>query len=227
MQRVDSKKRATLFQGIASGDQYGGPTRMAQILYESMEAKQRLDLKDVTSRYLDWWKRDAFDTGPVFNEVFRKVDSGTSRVAAAHQVHLELNGATGGCNPAHRIAPIALFEDISTIAIGELARLEASITHWDPIAGDMSAVMAYLCRFSLEEQSWEEAKSITAALEPEAWRIIQQAEISKDGYAPNVMRTAIEFLDQPNSLQRAFEFAGFGNYCPVIVGTIDALRRHK
>ena len=227
MQWVDPKKRDALFQGIASGDQYGGPTKMAQILYESIEAKKRLSVQDVTARYLDWWKTDAFDTGPVFDAVFAKINEGPWRAAPAFQVHLELNGETAGCNPAHRIAPIALFENISTIAIGDLARREASITHWDAIAGDMSAVMAYLCRFSLEGQSWQEAKSITAALEPEAWRIIQKAEISKDGYAPNVMRTAIEFLDQPNSLQRAFEFAGFGNYCPVIVGTIDALRRQK
>jgi len=224
MQSVNPQKRATLFQGIASGDQYGGPTRMAQILYESIEAKQRLDVKDVSARYLDWWKTDAFDTGPVFDAVFQKVDEGIRPAAATHQVHLQYNSRTGGCNPAHRIAPIALFKTVSTPTIGDLARLEARITHWDPIAGDMAAVMAYLCRFLIEEEPWEEAKSMTSALEPESWQVIQQANISKDGYAPNVMRTAIEFLDHPNSLGRAFEFSGFGNYSPVIVGTLDALR---
>jgi len=225
MHWVDVQKRDTLFQGIASGDQYGGPTKMAQILYESIEGKERLSVQDVTARYLDWWKTDAFDTGPVFDAVFAKINEGTWRADAAFQVHLELNGETAGCNPVHRIAPLALFRFVSFNALGSIARKEARITHWHEIAGDMSAVMAYLCWCLLKEQSWEDAKSITAAMEPEAWELIEQAKISKDGYAPNVMRTAIEFLDQPNSLERAFEFAGFGNYCPVIVGTLDALRK--
>ena len=38
MQRVDPQKRDTPFQGIASGDQYGGATKMAQTLYKSIEA---------------------------------------------------------------------------------------------------------------------------------------------------------------------------------------------
>lgn len=227
MQWVDPQKRTALFQGIASGDQHGGPTKIAQILFESIETCQQLDVNDVTARYLEWWKADAFDTGPVFDAVFQKVNEGVPRIEATHQVHLKFNGSTAGCNPPHRIAPIALFEFISTSAIAERARSEARITHWHPIAGDMSAIMALLCRFVLEEQSWEEAKKMTKALEPEAWELIEQADISDDGYAPNVMRTAIMFLDQPNSLERSFEFAGFSNYCPVIVGALDAIRDHR
>jgi hypothetical protein len=85
--------------------------------------------------------------------------------------------------------------------------------------------MALLCRFLLEGWSWEEAKIQVRASEPEAWALIKTASISNDGFAPNVLRTAIEFLDRPNSLLQASKFAGLGNYCPVIVGTIEALRK--
>ena len=65
---------------------------------------------------------------------------------------------------------------------------------------------------------------MTQSMEPEGWKALEQASVSTDGYAPNVMRTAVEFLDQPDSLKSAREFAGIGNYCPVIVGALDALR---
>lgn len=218
------KNYDTLFKGLARGDQYGGPLIMAQILYDSLVANRGLDQDDVAARYLAWWRADAFDTGPVFDAVFRKIDEGIPLAKAALHVHDLTNGATAGCNPAHRIAPIALFDFISVHDIGNLARIEARITHWHPVAGDMAAIMAYLCRFLVEGYSWDDAKLMTQAAEPDAWEILEQANVSTDGYAPNVMRTAIEFLDHPNSLKRAIEFAGTGNYCPVIVGPLDALK---
>ena len=218
------QNRASLFEGLARGDQYGGPLTMARILYDSLEANQGLDQEDIAARYLAWWRTDAFDTGPVFDAVFQKIDEGIPYAKAAQDVHEEINGATAGCNPAHRIAPLALFDFVSIQDLGKLARTEARITHWHPIAGDMAALMAYLCRFLLDGYTWDDAKLMTQSMEPEAWKALKQASVSTDGYAPNVMRTAVEFLDQPDSLKSAKEFAGIGNYCPVIVGALDALR---
>ena len=222
---IINQQRQSLFEGLISGDSYGGPTAMAGILNDSLQANQTFDINDLTERYLNWWRTDAFDTGPVFDAVFQKIDKGMEPVTAVQSVGSELNGNTAGCNPAHRIAPMALFNFIPTDLIAEYARQEACISHSHPIAGDMSAIMALLCRFLLEGWSWEEAKIQVRASEPEAWALIKTASISNDGFGPNVLRTAIDFLDRPNSLLQASKFAGLGNYFPVIVGTIEALRK--
>src|SRR6056297_1319105 len=174
-QSTFEQNRASLFEGLARGDQYGGPLTMARILYDSLKANQCLDQDDIAARYLAWWRKDAFDTGPVFDAVFQKIDEGIPHTRAAQHVHDQINGATAGCNPAHRIAPLALFNFASVLDLGKLARTEARITHWHPIAGDMAAIIAYLCRFLVEGYAWDDAKLMTQSVEPEAWEVLDQA----------------------------------------------------
>ena len=73
---IINQQRQSLFEGLISGDSYGGPTAMAGILNDSLQANQAFDINDLTERYLNWWRTDAFDTGPVFDAVFQKIDKG-------------------------------------------------------------------------------------------------------------------------------------------------------
>ena len=69
-----------ILDGIKQGDKNGGPTELAKILSDSLLACEGFDKKDLISRYLHWWKTDAFDTGPSFAMVFEKVSNGAENI---------------------------------------------------------------------------------------------------------------------------------------------------
>ena len=223
---MDSLK--LILDGIREGDKNGGPTELAKILTSSLIESNGFNKNDLIKRYYQWFNTGAFDTGPTFEMVFQKVSQGVSIENAVIQVNDQLKGATAGCAPAHRISPLAGFSVIPTHSLIDLARQEAKITHYHPDAGNCSAIMVLLCRHLLEENSWKEAKKLVSEnIElKETWKKIMNAELNKGGYVLNVMHSAIHFLDDDNSLEKSLNFAGPANYCPVIVGIIDKIRKN-
>ena len=210
--------------GLENGDQIGGPTELARILCDSIQACGTFDKHDLTKRYLRWWKTDAFDTGPTFASVFTKIDKGIEPADAVKQTHKEFNNNTAGCGPAHRCAPLAGFMNIRNNQLISLARTEAKITHYHEDAGNGSAVVVMLCRHLLEGYNLKQAE-ILIAKDPElrsTWEKIAQADLKPDGYIFNVLHAALHFIRKKDPLEKVFKFAGISNYCPVIVGSIRA-----
>ena len=222
MKRASSAATAIL-DGIARGDQIGGPMTLARIVSESVTVCGGLDVADLTQRYLHWYQTDAFDTGPTFNLVFSRVADGVNSADAAKQVDLLLGGDTAGCGPAHRSGPIAACFEIFTSDLATVARREARITHYHPDAGSASAVVVLLCRYLLEGADWKGARARIAkdATVADAWRAIQGADLNPGGYALDVIHSALHFLDGEDALEKAFDFAGGENFCPVIVGLVE------
>jgi ADP-ribosyl-[dinitrogen reductase] hydrolase len=219
----------SILHGYICGDKNGGPTELAKIISKSLITSNGFNQNDLVKRYYHWWSTDAFDTGPTFAMVFQKFSQGSTIKDASIQVNKLLHGATAGCGPAHRIAPLAAFKNIPTDKLVGYARQEAIITHYHPDAGNCSAVMALLCRYLLEGKSWEESKNLVSKYKDikSTWLNIQNANLNKGGYALDVMHTAFHFLDGEDSLCRSLKFAGPANYCPVIVGIIKSLTRQK
>ena len=221
-----------IIDGLKLGDKIGGPTKLAMILNESLNARNGFDKYDLTSRYLECWKNGAFDTGLTFASVFQKVLNGSSIEKAAKEVHQKVNGLTAGCGPAHRIAPLAAVKDYSINQLIEFSRKEARLTHYHPDAGNCSAVMVLLCRYLLEGNTWDETKKLISKNHclKSTWLDIQRANLSNTGYVMDVMHAAIYFLEKEDSLKKALSFAGSANYSPVIVGIIENIRnniKHK
>ena len=218
-----------IFDGMRLGDKNGGPTELATILSKSLIASDGFNKEDLISRYLEWWKTDAFDTGPTFANVFQKVSNGTSIKKAVEEVNANLNGITAGCGPAHRIAPLAAFKKIPSKHLVDFAREEALITHHHPDAGNCSAIMAMLCRYLLDGNTWDGSKKLIYENKQikSTWLDIQNASFNKGGYVLDVMHTAIQFLDMDDSLENSLAFAGPANYCPVIVGIIENIRSNS
>lgn len=214
----------TIMAGINRGDSMGGPAALAGILRQSLSDYRCLNVEDLAHRYLSWWRDDAFDTGPTFALVFQRVDAGLSVEEAVKEVDQLLDGQTAGCGPAQRIAPLAACVTIPTAKIAASARAEASITHQHPHAGDAAAVVALLCRHLIEGCSWESAKRNVSENEPDTWSAVCKAGLSTGGYALDVVRTAIHFLDGDEPLAKALEFSGDQNYCPVVVGAIEGAK---
>jgi ADP-ribosyl-[dinitrogen reductase] hydrolase len=210
---------AGVLWGLAAGDRIGGPIRMALCVAESLAAVRGFDPADIGRRYLDWWRASGFDTGPVAAAVFRLVVDGSSWDEAAAQVDRRFEGMTAGCNPAHRSAPLAIAPWLPTDALVEMARVEAALTHRHPEAGEVASAVVKVCRLLAEGQPW--SPSLVAPFQP-------VAAITGDGYAPNVLRAAVHFLEHSptfeTALESALDFAGPANYCPVLVGSIGGAR---
>ena len=214
--------------GLKLGDKHGGPTKLAMILNESLNARNGFDKQDLTSRYLEWWKNGAFDTGLTFASVFQKVLNGSSIEKAVQEVHQKVNGLTAGCGPTHRIAPLAAFKDYSINELIECAWQEARLTHYHPDAGNCSAIMVLMCRYLFEGNTWDETKKLISKNHrlKSTWLDIQKASLSNTGYVMDVMHTALYFLEKEDSLKKSLSFAGSANYCPVIVGIIENIRKN-
>jgi ADP-ribosyl-[dinitrogen reductase] hydrolase len=214
--------------GLALGDQHGGPTAMANILTQSITECGGLNIDNLTSHYLDWWRRDGFDTGPVFHDVMALIDKGTSHEKAAKIVDKNHQGLTAGCNPAHRIAPLSLVSSIPIAQLPELAKQEARISHFHPLAGDVSAAVVVLCRALLDGEDYEVAKGMAATNRlPETCEALLDPDdrrLSTSGYSPEALRAAIHFINRGSCVDEAIAeaslFAGDSNYCPVLVGAI-------
>ena len=149
-----------IIEGIQIGDQIGGPTELAKILTDSLSTNKRFDEQDLRQRYLNWWKSDAFDTGPTYANVFNKIDKGMDPKLAVKKVHEEFGFNTAGCGPAHRATPLAGMLTIPTNQLITLAKQEAKITHFDDDAGNGSAIVIMLCRYLLEGKSFNIAENL-------------------------------------------------------------------
>ena len=213
-----------ILKGIEEGDQIGGPYELAKIFSKSLEFNNGFDESDLRNRYFNWWRGDAFDTGPTYASVFTKINKGMDPKLAVKKVHEEFGFYTAGCGPAHRATPVAGMLNISTDELVSLARQEAKITHYDDDAGNGSAIVILLCRYLLEGNSYQETqKLISDNCElKKSWLKIKEAKLISDGYIFNVIHSALHFIDNNKSLKDTFKFAGKANYCPIIFSVINA-----
>lgn len=205
---------------------------MALRLKQSLESLGRFCPDDVFARYLQWWRTEGFDTGPTAAGVFALIEAGLDRETAVRQIHEESGGATAGCNPAHRAAPLAMMEFLPLAELGDLARREARLTHLHADAGETSAAVVLLARHLIDGLPWPEALQATAAQVQgparEALLAPQARPLDPGGHAPEVLRAAVSFLnrhrDFASALQASLTFAGPANYSPVLVGTLAGAR---
>lgn len=219
--------------GLCAGDQIGGPTRMALELAEYLLTCGRaFRPEELLERYVSWFVREGFDTGPVAGRVFTLVARGTPHAQAVLQTHEERRRQTAGCNPAHRALPLAMSAHLGDEELPALARQEARLTHWDSLAGDVSAAVVVLCRALVRGEAWEaalrEAAGQCGVCNLKLQSGAPDSPLSRTGFAPEVLRAAVFFAgdssDPATALTRSFEFAGRANYCPVLVGAIAGAR---
>jgi ADP-ribosylglycohydrolase len=208
--------------GLAAGDRNGGPIRMAVRLAESLLACGGFDPADILNRYLAWWRDGAFDTGPVTGRALALMAAGMPAPEATVQVHRGFGGKTAGCNPAHRSPPLSMFTAIVDDDLAARAMSEARLTHHDPLAGEVAAAVNKMCRALIRGAAWQGAMRETGSFAG------QEGPRNNGGFAPDVLRAALYFIDTSacftEALERSLVFAGFANYCPVLVGAIGGGR---
>jgi ADP-ribosyl-[dinitrogen reductase] hydrolase len=218
--------------GLAAGDRIGGPVRMAVRLAESLLHCHAFDLDDIGSRYLDWWRDGAFDTGPTAARIFSLVASGNTFSEATSLVHDKFGGLTAGCNPVHRATPLAMSVALADDDLPRHAWAEASLTHKHPLVGDVSAAAVALCRALINGYDWPTAITIASLgrLEETQAALMEQPPeaLHADGFAPHVLAAAVHFVasnpDFDAMLDHALAFAGPANYCPVLASSIGGAK---
>ena len=136
---------------------------MALMLGHSIAGNCALDLTDVVSRYLAWYNKGAFDTGPVWNAVFKLIAAGVDPKDAARVVDARLDGRTAGANTAHRATAIGCASAIPDALVAAEARREAQLTHWHVDAAEASAATAVIIRAMLRGASLSDAVTTAAA----------------------------------------------------------------
>jgi len=218
--------------GLAAGDRNGGPIRMAVRLAESLIGCGNVNVDDIAERYLDWWHKGAFDTGPTAARVFGLVDSGLPFRAAARQVHVEARGQTSGCNPAHRSAPLAMMPGLSTDRLADFAKMEGTLTHHSPLSGDIAAAVVTICSELVRGAVWKEAVEAACVRgTPETQTALtnhQPGSLDPGGFVPDVLAAAAHFVGTSGTFNTALDaslsFAGGANYSPVLVGSMGGAR---
>lgn len=219
---------AGVLAGLAAGDRNGGPTEMAVRLAESLAAVRAFDPADVLQRYVTWHREGAFDTGPVTGRVLALIGRGVAGDAAVLAVDEALHGLTAGCNPAHRVAPLAMAAFLPDDQLPDTACVEARLTHLHPLAGEVATAVAVLCRALVRDETWEAARERAAASAPGAATALYPRAPSAGGFAPEALAAAVWFVDRGASFAEALgaslAFAGPANYCPVLVGAIGGAR---
>jgi ADP-ribosylglycohydrolase len=227
----EAERARGVLLGLLMGDRNGGPIQMAIELAASLRRLGRFSLNDVRLRYLTWFLREGTDAGPVSARVFELISRGVDAGDAVAQVHREFGGLTAGCNPAHRAAPLAMCSFIADHDLAATAVQEAKLTHAHRLAGDVSAAAVVLCR-ALIRAVWREALEVAAVARQPATQAAMSLAIrpmlKSGGFAPDVLRAGIFFVDRHSSfeaaLSEALRFAGPANYCPVLVGSIAGAR---
>ncbi len=208
--------------GLAAGDRIGGPTRMAFILGQYLLSQQTFNKHELLEEYLKWWKKRGFDTGPITAKVFSLICSGHQSKEAVKEVHLSSGGRTGGCNPMHRSMVIAAASSVPLEKIEKISRDEASITHYDDLAGKMAALSNLFCRYLILGENLDSAITKVIGAKKKTFLVSARQELERNGYALNVFKAALFFLHNyssfEESLNASIRFAGLPNYAPVIVG---------
>ena len=219
---IDKNYSQLILKGIEEGDQIGGPFELAKIFSKSLEQNKGFNEDNLRQKYLNWWKSDAFDTGPTYGSVFNKIDKGMDPKLAVKKVHEEFGFNTAGCGPAHRATPLAGMLNIKRDQLIFLAKKEAKITHYDEDAGNGSAIVIMLGRYLLEGKSYHDAQNLVSndKVLKDSWIKLKKAELKPDGYIYNVIFSALYFIKEEKTLAEVIKFSGKANYCSIIFNVI-------
>jgi ADP-ribosylglycohydrolase len=201
---------------------------MAAIVADSIAVHRQVDVKDLVCRYSHWWRSGAFDTGPTFALVFGNIACGLSHDASVLKAHEDLSEQSAGCAPAQRIASIAACHSIPDARLGQQARLEASITHFDPDAGSAAAIVTYLTRLLLRGYSIAEINSYMEWREPSGWANVKKAPLGSGGTGYEAVKTAWHcLLVDEVPMQLCERLSGVNNYAGPILGAFMAAQRWR
>jgi len=121
--------------------------------------------------------------------------------------------------------------------LASIVKKESGITHMHNLSVAAAQSQAVLIRLLITGHTWEDALQTVQQLfkkEHEIYKALTVSNdtsknlLSKGGYAPDVLKAAIYFVNSTktflDALHHSLSFAGSANYCPVLVGALAGAR---
>lgn len=241
------------FIGHALASQYDPSVFMAANISQSLIEQKNFNGPDILARHLHLYYTHKCEIGEITKYIYQQAvqykgqegknltrdDFRFSQstidqfVKAADE---KFGGNTSGCGPAQRSYPLAFCTLISDNDLYDLTMLEAKLTHFSPIAGQVAGIVNRICRFLLKNQSWIDAISsafVVSNLHPDIISILGRygrfatpAEEKHAAYAPTVLNAALHYVTRAKDPEQAIAEAikNGKHYCVPLVGILAGAR---
>jgi ADP-ribosylglycohydrolase len=146
------------------------------------------------------------------------------------------SGHTAGCGPAQRSYPLAFCPFILDDDLFDYTKLEAQLTHYNPLAGEVAGIVNVICRSLVKNQSWTDAinsafstpqlHNDVKAIYGRHHRWSNPAVETHSAYAPTVLNAAIHYVATSENASQAIAkaHAKDKHYCTPIVGILAGAR---
>ena len=240
------------FIGHAIASQYDPSIFMALNVSNSLADRRTFDGPDILSRHLYLYHTQKCEIGEVTKYIYQEVVQQTNDQSKLTRENFRFDqrtidqlvkladkkcdGQTAGIGPAQRSYPLAYCAFISDDDLYTCTKLEAQLTHGNPIAGEVAGIVNLICRSLLKGLSWVDAiryafgtpnlSQDVIAIYGRHQRFLNPAVETHAGYAPTVLNAALHFVANSKSSAEATAKAAAHdkNYCASIVGILAGAR---
>ena len=225
-----------VFLGQLIGSNYDSSSLLAVQLSESLIELKRFDGPVVLSKYLFIYHQKRCAVGNILRCLYDELYAKTGQTNDSSPMSVEdfrfdssiieqtvkfvdekYQNATAACGPAHRSFPLALCPSISDDDLFEISIKEAALTHFNPIAGQVSGIINLILRSLLRTNDWTlsiENAFATARLHEDVvdilYRFTRWPTLSRSthpAYAPAVLNAALFYVQRSENFQNAIELA--------------------
>lgn len=240
------------FIGHAIASNYDPSISLAINISDSLLEKKTFNGPDVLSRYLYLYHIQRSEVGEItknlYNIVLNNIQKSSRNPSISRQsflldqssideyvklTHTKLDGYTAGCGPAQRSFPLAFYHSFDDdVELFKISQEEAALTHYNPLAGQVSGVVNVICRSLLKNNKLFDAikhgsnmpslhNDVTNALQCYA-RSPEPFVKTHIAYAPTVLNAALHYVHMSKDAEQAITMARNKDkhYCAPIVGII-------
>ncbi|CAF3893348.1 unnamed protein product [Rotaria sp. Silwood2] len=240
------------FIGHAIASQYDPSTLMALNVSESLLECQKFDGPDILSRHLYLYHTKKCEIGEITKFIYQEL---IKRNGSQSNLTLEnfrfdqsmideivkladekFDGHTAACSPAQRSYPLAFCQYISDDDLFDFTMLEAKLTHYSPIAGQVAGIINLICRSLINNVDWSDAVNsafTTPRLHNDVQNVLLRHHRWADpgvethvAYAPTVLNAALHYVSVSQNATQAIENAHGKDksYCAPIAGILAGAR---
>jgi len=185
-------------------------TAMAVELASSLADQGGYDEADVFGRYAVWARSRPKDIGATVSAALRRSRSPAEARAAA-AAHHKAEGRSAGNGSLMRTVPIAIRYRADPGAIERFSRLDSSLTHHDPLAGDACAwlnlTVAALIQGRRPPQSISDVARVAEAAVAADPAELAAAAQEQRGYVMTTLRIAFAAAFRHDAFEPAVVFA--------------------
>jgi ADP-ribosylglycohydrolase len=240
--------------GHAAANDWRASTHLARLLSKSLCKSKLFDPSDVMSRYLHLYYLSPCDMGGATKLVYKELTGNVTATSnklkrkdflfsmekisnASRSAHDQLQGLSGGCNPAQRSFPLAFCPWINDENLFQISCDEARLTHFSATAGQVAGLVNLICRRLFKGDEWNDAVKTAFSTAPNLSGEIREIQSRYEhdpvlkskghpAYAPNTLHTSLYCVTNADSFENAVKLANKteSDYCPTLVGILAGAR---